>query len=278
MVGALADVSGWSLAKSYRVFLVTLLALANTITFFLFRKASGSDKTAWAYTFGGALFFIALQDRKDLHVWDYVDLCVMSLFAWAVFRGAPLWSLILLFYVELLNREAALFIALWIALDAINLSGRDRQHRNFQIKGKKILLGAFLLVAGIAWTQFMRDIFFVRQTANLSSKLTYIGDQFWMFPHTLTMLEHTRVLDVLVPLAVLGTTLFLMLRAWSTLGERSWKIGVLISAFVTSNLMMGVLTETRIWLMLIPFWLWLIYTIHNDEHAPAMPERVHSSK
>lgn len=267
MVGALTDVTGLPFIKSYRFICFALLTLANFLYFYLFRKVSGSNKTAWTYTLAGAILFIVLQDRIELHTWDFIDLCMMALFAWAVFRGAPLWSLIALFFVELLNREAAFFIALWIILDSFSTDSfsRESQRERFSVNWKKAALGVMLLAAGILWTHFARSTYLVEQTADFGGRLRQVGGQFWALPHTLTLLDRAHLLDALTPFVIVGATGFLLRRAWSALRNRAWKIGVLLGAFLSANLMMGVLTETRIWFVLIPFLLWLNYIQQSEE-------------
>jgi hypothetical protein len=81
-----------------------------------------------------------------------------------------------------------------------------------------------------------------------------------MLRHNLESLAGIRVrIDLFMLLAVFATTAVLLYRAWHMLGDRAWKVTVLLSVIVAATLLFGFIIELRVWIWLEPFWLWLIY-------------------
>lgn len=259
LVTSLAHLSHLSFSSCYQITTFVLLITANAICYIVFRKAGRRADLAWAYTFAYAGLFTALQDRAWLYLWDYIDLLTLMLFAYAVFTRALLWKFIVIFFIELLNREAANFIALWIIIDAVNLNSSPSAHsKKWNIHWQQAILGIVLIGIGVTWTDFIRNRLFVSQTMTLLPGYHIVGDQFWELPHMLHALKHAPRLDALVPVIAVSVLIFSLLRAWEQLGEQAWKICFLLCAMVTSIFIFAITTETRVWFEVLPFVFWLI--------------------
>jgi len=259
-VAVLSHFSHQSFSFCYQITCFILLIVANSICFFVFRRAGGRPDLAWAYTFAYASLFAALQDRAWLYLWDYIDLLTLMLFAYAVFTRAPLWKFVVIFFIELLNREAANFIALWIIIDSVNFKFSSlARSKRLNLHWRQAVTGFLLIVVGVTWTNFIRDRLFVHQALTLLPGSHMIGDEFWELPHTLHAIKHAPRFDALVPIIVVSVIIFSLIRAWEKMGEQAWKICLLLCGMVTSIFMFAIVTETRVWFEVLPFLFWLIY-------------------
>lgn len=276
IVGKFSRVSGRSLEWSLQVFCIAVLLLTNVTAIFLFVRESGSWETGALYTGAYALLFAGLQQPNWLPVWDYLDLLIMLVFAWAVVTRAPLRVLIPLFLIELLNRETALFIPLWIIIDSLNVS-RARGRAAFRIDAVwNLLAGVGLIAGGVAWTHFARNWHFVKATFAMPPQVQIVGDQTWMLALTPYIIAMADRADVIAMTAIVIWSVFLIVRGWRSENEQRRKESLLLAALVLANFMFGRITETRIWFAVSPFLLWMTFVglpraASPDEHRAAIP-------
>jgi hypothetical protein len=243
--------TGATFNQAYKVVAAALLFAGNAVCFRLFQRTAGS--AAWIYTGLCAACFIGLQDREWLYLWDYADVLVFLVFGWAVVTRAPPWVFVALFCCELLNREVAGIIALWMVIDAVDLRGS-----RIAVRWGQGLAGLALIGAGEAWLEFIRSRFFVSQVMVLPAGYRTMGDAIWMLPHNYSDLLHPEsALDLMRVLIVFAVTGVLIKRAWAGLGERAWKVAAVLGVLIVSTLMFGRVIEMRVWLCVAPLWLWL---------------------
>ena len=254
--------TGWPSASVYRGFCFTLLCGANAVSGWLFQRPQELPRVAWEYVIAYTGLFVAFQDPEWLYIWDYIDLITMLLFAWAVIMGGwnP-WQLALLFLVELVNRESAEFIALWLVLDSLLSKVGSSDRRGKWIHLPRFALGLGLGVTGAGWTHFIRNALCVGETGVLPRKeiSEFSGGQFFMGRVTLDLLREPWNLAA----AALGTLLvalgFLLWQTRPSLGARAWKITTLLAMLVMANLCLSFIYELRVWFVLLPFAVCLAY-------------------
>jgi len=257
LVGGLAHITHHPFALAYNVVTRALLLLSNAVCYGLFLRLGHNRRLAWGYTLAYAGLFVVLQDIKWLYLWDYVDLVTVLCFAFLVFTRANLALLSLLFVVELLNREAATFIGLWIMLAAVHIPARGEAKR-IQISPMLLLVGGSLIAAGALWTHWIRDRWFIAQTEPAASSLV-LGDQLWQMPFNLLALHHPLSSGAGVSIIVVAALVALL--AWPSVmpaGQKA-KVGVLLGLMLLSILLFAQITETRVWFEFVPFGLFLFY-------------------
>jgi hypothetical protein len=276
LVAAATTVTGLSFARASQLVAAGLLLLVNATCLALFR---GDGRfAAWTYTIVYAGFFVALQDREWLFLWDYVDLFVFLLFAWAVVTRASSWIVVALFFCELLNRETALLIAVWIVLDAVNI-----ERRSARVVWRGVGTGAALGGLAVLWLRFIRGYLFRGQSLPLGPGYRTVFGALWMLPHNYHAIITARSrLDTGVGIVAVAATAVLLHRAWRVLDRQAWKVATLLSMSVASIAMFGLVTETRVWMCLSPFWLWLAHAAYGSRPArdarhpyPEKPAHVH---
>lgn len=265
IVNGLARLTGCSFAGVYQAFCFALLGVANVVCYFLFWNHSRRAELAWLYTVGYIGLFTAFQDAQWLYLWDFIDLTIMLLFAWAVVvGGASLQQLTALFVVELLNRESAQFIALWIVIDSI----RYKKGWWIEVNYPRFTTGVLLGISGSLWTSYLRNTWCIQEVGIIPRKEIYefTGGQFFMLRVTLDLLREFPSVPTLVLLFLLGALAYLFHQSRQSLEDRAWKVGLIIVALVAANFCLAFILEMRVWFGLLPFLLCLAY-----RHATRVP-------
>lgn len=265
LVGGLARAARLPFALAYSVVAGSLLLLSNAVCYRLFYLLGRSRRHAWGYALAYAGLFVALQDTEWLYLWDYVDWVTMLCFAFLVFTRPNLVLLAALFVVELLNREAAAFIGLWIMLEAARVPAGGKARR-ITISAARLLVGGSLIAAGALWTGWIRSRLFVAQTQPPSSNLV-LGDQMWQASRNLSALLDPLGGGAGVAIVVMGALAVLLARPSVMAAQKKAKVGVLLGTMAACTLLFALINETRVWFDFAPFGLFLYY------HLQAQPPR-----
>ncbi len=244
--------TGLTFTATYQAFCFAMLFVANATCYFLFHSHTKRPELAWAYTVAYLGLFIAFQDASFLYLWDYIDLTVMLLFAWAVVmgRGSP-GQLAALFAVELLNRESAQFIALWIVISSIHY----RTGAKFKIDPVRLLAGVILGVTGSLWTSFLRNHWCIAETGVVPRKEIYefAGGQFFMLRVTFDLLREFPSVATVTILILFLALAYPLYQSWSALAERAWQVGLIVGVLAAANLCLAFILELRVWFGMLPF-------------------------
>lgn len=272
IVKGLARLTGRPFADVYQVFCLALLGVANVTCYFLFWKHGRRAQPAWLCTAGYAALFIAFQDAQWLYLWDFIDLTVMLLFAWAVvIGGASLGQLAALFAVELLNRESAQFIALWIVVDSVRYKKGSRVTVDFPRLATGVLLG----IVGNLSTSYLRNTWCIQEVGVVPRREIYefAGGQFFMLRVTFDLLREFPSVPTMMLLLLLGAFAYLFQQSGKFLASRAWKVGLIIVALVAANFCLAFILEMRVWFGLLPFLLCLAYfwRTHADRGGAGVP-------
>lgn len=276
IVAGLSHLTGLPLAVTYRAFCFAAICLANVVCYFLFWDHGRRSRQAWAYPIAYAWLFVAFQDPEWLYLWDYVDLTTMLLFAWAIVmgRGASTWQLATLFTVELLNRESAMFIALWMVVDSVRFVAGTKLTSKVGVDSPRFAVGSCLGIAGVLWTAFIRNRWYVQETGIIPRPEIhqFAGGQFFMLPVTLSLWREFPTVASVTLLAFFGALVFLLHRAWGVLRQRhrAWKVGLIIGILTLANLCLAFVFELRVWFSMLP---WLLCLAYLGQIAPGTPGR-----
>jgi hypothetical protein len=257
----LISLAGISYAAAYKIFILLSVTAQNLLFFGLLRRLGVVPGRALTWTAIYSLLFVLVQDQW-FYPWDLVDALVFTLFAYGVFTAQPLSFFLCLFGVEIFNRESALFIALYIIIDAFDFASITR----FRLQSRlKLVVGSLLLAGGMIYTKLIRDaLFVINPRGMLDSSHALLGNHITFF-HNIKMILFSNLFttDIVNSAFILGTVcywLFFILDYTDT-GIKA----LLIYLAMTVNIaIFGDINETRMYIILLPFILFLI----------AVPERL----
>jgi hypothetical protein len=209
-----------------------------------------------------ALLVVCCFQRPWLYIWDCVDLLVFTLFSAFVCRGYRWPAFAALYAVAIANREGALFIALWLILDPLVRFALDRREGGpapARLDRAPLVAGVVLLGAGAALVEWLRDRLLVREVGPaLVGDVAGAGPRFhWMLPDNLERLAEawtapSYTMGFLVPAGLLAFAAFCVVVARRDPYARGAAAAIQL-AMVGAMVLFGVLFETRIYLVLLPF-------------------------
>jgi hypothetical protein len=257
LVAAISRSTGQSFEHSYKAATALLLVSANLLGLFLFGRYTGRLEAGLMFTVAYAFLTTNLQAPMWLPIWDFVELNVMLVFAWAAFADAGAASLFALFLFAIFNRETALFIPVWMLVR--NIIGRSTGMTQNRNPFSKWILPVLMIAAGVAWTHFSRNHFFVKSHLSVPAAVNLVEDQFWMLPHTLEVVAGAAKVHILAALVMTLWTVAVIVGLYRS-GALYRAISIIVAGMLASILMFGLLSESRLWMSVIPFLLWATMT------------------
>ena len=265
---------GFPFVVSLVVFnLLMVISLHQVMFLILFRLTDRSYEKSFRYLILFAFLLIAFQDYWWLFTWDYIDVLVFSIFIYGVSQGVSLPFFGVLFLVGILNRESGLFIALWLVIDAFNFRP-DRQSKfNFKLEfvdKRKLLLGILLLLGGIVYIQLVRDYRFTETAANIGDGLApkTLGNHIVLGENIWNLLAANLIsINIINTFFILGLPIYFYSNR-SKFNELISKCVLLFACILGAIFTFGVINETRIFFILIPFLLFFHMTFSNRRAEP----------
>jgi hypothetical protein len=153
-----------SIGISYReaaiVFYWCGIFVINFILTYTLIKSQKSHKETLGLVILFNYLFIVFHDRTGLgwlYTWDILSIIFFTIFSYCVVNEKPKYYLVILFFIALLNREDAAFIALYILISGFNIK---ISKLSVNIKNiYSIILGCSLIIVSLAYTKAARDYF-----------------------------------------------------------------------------------------------------------------------
>jgi hypothetical protein len=240
------------------------ILLAYGVSFTLLRRRGCSSGGALLFVGISAAAFLAIQSRDQFGDWDAIDLTTMFLFAYGVFAWQPNVYFVVLFGFEVLNREAAQFIPLWLLLTALTSHPRPEDG----IRRRRLATAACLLAVGMLWTQLARKLLVTRPAADIH--LVVLGGQYFVLVQNIRQfgyMFHSHGTIVSVGM----TAAFALLLAH----RRKHLVApvpttIVLVAMVISIYAFALIKESRVWTGLIPFMVFLLLPLpgrQDNRHA-----------
>ena len=253
---------GFSFETSLQIFNFLLICIQNFVLFYLvLRYTENSYSKSIRYLIVFSFMLISVEDFIS-YTWDYIDTIIFTFFAFGIFQSKPTRYFVVLFLVELLNREIALFIAFFIIIDAVIL---DRSKNKLyplisfsSIKTKQLFTGLAIGLFGIIYTKIIRDWLFIESTVpgvgkDLSNKL--IGNHIQIMENiNLLFVENFSSLEIVNSIIIVGIILYLAL-LYPHFTMSHFKAFIITAIMLLSILIFGLINETRLYRILIPFLL-----------------------
>ena len=260
-VHALARVTGWTTRQAYDVMMFVWMAVFFGVLIGVAWDWRPSLSVVAAVGAGAAFLNAMLMQGEWLYPWDYLDLTIFTLIVWAVTRRKPLWVLVTIIAVEIVNREAATIMAGWLALDALLtlwLSRRSGHHPLELGPARRQLAAAVvLIVASQATTAVLRTTLFVREVGpdlypDASGPGAYLALQLignvnemwvWLVPQP----------NIMLPYALLVIAIPILCGVGISAGREVGRISALFLVLWVFTIFFGLIGETRVWLAFVPY-------------------------
>ncbi len=249
--------TGRSYAKCYHALTDLLLFVANACAFVLVRRRERSTSAGWSAAFVNAGLFLVFQDNLNLYLWDCVDAVTMLFFAYGIVTGASLWFFVVVYLVELTNREAAQFVALWIVLLGAQDLVRPATRQAIWHAPSQLALGLVLLAFASWWVAFLRTHLLRSEPGETSRGVALLWGQHYRLPSNLRELQHPVDLNTALVWLILLFLGILFCRAVPVLGRRAVPLALLLLAMLLATFLFALVIEARVWITFIPFLLFL---------------------
>jgi len=251
----ISNIIGVSFRTAWFIYNAITLQIFCVLIFWILRNEGFSLKDAFTYLVVLLFAFLTLQNPW-LYAWDNLDLIIFTCFTYGIIKSYSFSFFLVIFFIGVLNRESALFISVYLMLNAFKFSkgGLPIKLTNY----KSLISGLVMLVCGIIYTQFIRNLFFLSNTEgkpDLDHEL--IGNHIY-FLGNLENIFFTNFTNHHFLITILIFSLFAyFIRNFRSMYDREIKL-LIMSLFIFVNILIfGVFNETRMHFILLPFFLFL---------------------
>ncbi len=263
----IADFFQVSYIHGYIFVVIGLHIVKNLLFFHLATKLTQNYKLAARYTLFFVAAFLLLQDASWLYLWDYLDIITYTFFIYAVLTYKKTWYFWIIFAIALINKESALFITLWMILDALIVK-KENSYLSFQFTWDKnlprLFSGVILCVAGILFVEYVREALFVKSVMGEGTQFT--GIEHGKYAHVkffqnidnfiINLHSPTFLLNFLVNGLLLAIPLFVLFNI-KKLNDVTYKLSVIFLLIFSFIFVFGFTNEIRVYSILIPFFIFL---------------------
>ena len=239
------------------VALLLILTLAKSLILtHVSLRLHKSVPSALARTLVAVAAFGILQVPEWLYLWDHLDVIVFSLFLYGALAKRGILYFCLLFVVAILNRQSGLFVALWLLADGLWRRNPATGRIEWMTSWRRSLVGAGLLVTGLGLIHCEQTWLLVREVAREDNPAFVTEGAFHLTRNLRTIGLHVLnpnwTLGFLPGLVVL-VALAISIRALVKADDFMSKQALLLIAMLSSVLLFGLVNETRVFTMFIPF-------------------------
>lgn len=261
-VGFISNITNLSFSTSYLIVILSLLIFVNYLSYKIFMDLTKDEKTALKYSFLFIVLFLFIQNKSWFYIWDAIDLIVFLLFAYGVFSKKKLSYFVILFFICLLNKENALYIGLWIFIDSFDFNNKFPARLVDILKRKtlnysKLFLSVLLILGGMIYTKLIRDSLFIKSmfpNIGLDLEHSFWGNQFPLVTNLYilaSIIANFDYVELIIPVIIFLAPLYFIYKM--KINEFSIKVTFLLLFILTTIFVFGLIYETRIFSILIPF-------------------------
>jgi hypothetical protein len=250
---------GVNLIVAHVIVAVIVLTACGAVMFYAGR-AIGGRRSGWSALLAFQLLFALMMSRPWLYIWDYFLLLLSAIFMLLVIRRAPWWCFLALLSVATFNHEAALFIGVWMVVQALADAWAERRDPDWSLLSAGVLgnmasiivieyLRNTLLKQEIGWQLFKDAQQIPKSGLDAYFHLQLIEN--WQDIHQwVTAPGFDMMFLILVPLVL---TLILAGCVVARHGAKAAGLAAYAVAQVVALLLFGMRQETRDLLELLPF-------------------------
>jgi hypothetical protein len=250
---------GFDYLTAHMIVAIAAFTACGIVMFYLGR-AIGGRQSGWSAMLAFQTLFAMMMSRPWLFIWDYFILLVAAIFLLLVIRRAPWWSFLLLMGWAFFNHESALFIGVWMVAKALFDAWADRLRPDWGMLGG----GALGSIAGLVLIEILRRSLLKReigwesfndvdkiQTSQFDAYFhVQLSANFHDMYRWVTHPSYDLLLLIPLPLVMmLALAVILVARH----GMKAAALAVYAAAQVAALLLLGLRTETRNLLQVVPF-------------------------
>ena len=250
LVLGLSKLTGLSYALCHKAFVFLVVYLANLTAFVLLSRILRNRHAVYTFVLLTAASYAGVQKFGFNQDWDVIDFITMFIFAYGAFFGMSLAGLITLFFAQLLNKESAAFIALWIVIDALFPLGQIFSPRALG----RIALGIGLFAVGSGWTHFIREKLILAKPDE-SRFFLYHGEQIMIYKNVYDFFHPGFTAWMMEAILVALVVRYVWYKGLASLHVQ--KMCLFLFCYIASIFVLGMFTETRDWFELVPFMIFL---------------------
>lgn len=267
LVLGFSEITGLAWHSSHLFLSVLLLFLLNIMLFDYCLKLCRSPGTAACILLSYLLVFLLLQ-HYYIFLWDYIDIIIMSTFAFAILCQLPLYYFIILFFIALFNRESSLFIVFFLFIQTFQVKP------NLKLISKKhLFVSLSLFLINSVYIKAMRILLYsgperkhaytglpaiLGNENHFIFNVKYFLSNFYYF-FTKFGPDFNIVISVFIVLVV-AFIIFCLIHGTPPLQRAALLLAVMVFSIFVSGLIM----ETRMWLITLPFVFLMIAYIQSD--------------
>ncbi|MCD6115850.1 hypothetical protein J7K93_02450 [bacterium] len=251
-----------SIKEASKIFIFILIIFQNFLMYGVMVNISGERRIGLKYSLVMSGLFLIFQDDRYILLYDYLDIVIFTYLAWLIYQKKPLIHFIILFIISLFNRESALFIPIWLIMDACIFQLRFPfvKFRLF-----RSLTGVGLLLSGIIFTKLIRDVFFktsMLKEVGIDAEHSIIGNHLHLSENIHSIIwDNFFGTDIIVNIFLFCLIWFIIYSNLKLRSQDILKYSLLIVFMLLSNLVFAWITETRIFFNLIPLILILYWNL-----------------
>jgi len=256
----LISFSGLSFVQSIKLFfLLTLIANAFAVVLLLHHY---NDNKFYNVMLLVVYFFVfLLLQKRILMPFDPIDMLVFTFFVYGIAKNKGDLFFLILFSLSLINRESAIFIAVYFILDSIKFY--KESNKNYVINYKKIITAFILILIAIFYIHSTRKYLYI-DTIKCEDDYMFLGNFIYLadnlkaifFENFLRPHQQLHTVLILFPFLYFA----LKLRFFS---EKFVKCFLLMIIIFVNILIFALFIEKRVHLIFLPFFLVMFLELYK---------------
>jgi hypothetical protein len=249
---------------AFGIFVFGSIFAANLVAYYTLAAGGRYRTEALRYCALLDAGFLVLQVRPFLYEWDCIDLVVFHLLVLGAITGRSIGLFLVVFLLELFNREAATFVGLYLVVDGL-LSRHTSDAK--RVSWGRVAVGIALCAISSLVTESLRSHLFIGTPRDAFERTIVLG-QHWQVPLNLRNLAKPGLFkSYLIPFLVIGLSAVVWTRFRAARRPAAVPLGVLYGVLTVSLVLFAVLQETRVFIPYLPFLLLLRL---DEEHVASL--------
>jgi hypothetical protein len=229
------------------------------------------------FVFETSFFFLLAPPW--LYAWDYLDIIVFLVFVDFVVAGKSWPWFVGLLAIGIFSRETAAFIAVWMIFEALSrwYFARRSGGSGERLDRTMLIAGIASLVLSVAIVEVVTRVLLIEEVGpKIFNDVAGEGGQ--IYPLRITQNFHIAVDSLTVfqyqmPFAILiyvGLTLVLALSVMRADRQRYFALGLTYFVHIAVTMVLGILTETRIFVEQIPLVILSALVLTRSDGRPEL--------
>tara|TARA_B100000886_G_C20395922_1_gene480375 strand:- start:159 stop:1214 length:1056 start_codon:yes stop_codon:yes gene_type:complete len=251
----LSNLIGVSFKAAWTIFHAINIQVFCILCFWIFKREGLRISYAINYLIVFIFAFLSLQ-HNYFYPWDTIDLILFTCFAYGIAKSFPIPYFLTIFVIGIFNRESALFIAIYLMLDAFSFVKGI-----FPIKltkPKSLLTGIIILPIGIIFTKFVRELLFISKPNGLPDiEHELIGNHIYLL-RNLNELFFSNFTNMNFYISIFILVSFgYFLGNFLRMNDCQLKLLIMSLIIFTNIIIFGIINESRMYFIILPFFLFL---------------------